>query len=158
MAVAGLGGISAEQPVPPGQIKAEVAVGFRRVDGVMDPVHVRRHDEEAQDPVEAAGKLHVGMVEHGGRVQKHFEDQHRDSGRAEHGDDGQFDPHGQEDFHRVEAQAGGHVDFQIRMMHPVQPPQGRHGMKHDMLQVDRQVEGRYGDENGQPGRDVEDIK
>ena len=45
-----------------------------------------------------------------------------------------------QDLDRVKAHARGHVEFQIGVMHAMQPPQRRHGMKQHMLQVDRKVE------------------
>ena len=49
----GLGAVGAEQPVPPRQIEAEIAVGLARHDRVVHAVHVGRHDDPAQHAVEA---------------------------------------------------------------------------------------------------------
>jgi hypothetical protein len=40
----------------------------------------------------------------------------------------------------MEAQPRGDIEFQIRMMHAVQPPKPRHGMKGHMLAVDDEIE------------------
>ena len=45
MAIGRLGAIGAEQAVPPGQVEAEIAVGFADDHGVMHPVHVRGDHE-----------------------------------------------------------------------------------------------------------------
>ena len=37
-------------------------------------------------------------------------------------------------------------------MHAVQPPEHRHRMEHDVLQIDRKVEQDHRGRNGQPGR------
>ena len=39
----------------------------------------------------------------------------------------------------MEARAGGDVEIQIRMVHAVEPPERRHRVKHDMLQVNHQI-------------------
>jgi hypothetical protein len=48
----GLCAVGTEQPIPPRQIEAEIAVGLGRLDRVMDPVHLRRNDDHAQKPVD----------------------------------------------------------------------------------------------------------
>ena len=40
----------------------------------------------------------------------------------------------------MEAQSGGHVEFEVGVVHAMKPPQCRYGMKEDMLKVDREVE------------------
>ena len=44
--------IGAHEPVPPGHVKAEVAVGLCWEHRVMDPVHVRRHHKQSQNPIQ----------------------------------------------------------------------------------------------------------
>ena len=44
--------ISAQDPVPPWDIEAKVAVGFGWPDGVMDAVHVRRDNEQPQNRID----------------------------------------------------------------------------------------------------------
>src|SRR5262249_8585716 len=44
-----LGAISPQQPVPPSQVKPEIAVGLAPQNRMMDAMHVRRHDEPSQD-------------------------------------------------------------------------------------------------------------
>ena len=48
--------VGSEQAIPPGQVEAEVAVGLARLDRVVDPVHVRGHDDPAQNAVEPRGQ------------------------------------------------------------------------------------------------------
>ena len=56
---------------------------------------------------------------------------------------GKLDDHREDNLARMEPQPRGDVEFQIRVMHPMQPPKQRHGMKHHMLAVDRQIEQKH---------------
>ncbi len=158
MPVTGLGGVGAQKPVPPRQVEAVVAVGFCLDDGMMHPVHVRGDDEQAQHPIDAFGDPDVRVIEHGRRVQKNLENQYRDGGRPKGGDDGQLDPHRQEDFDRVEPKACGYVKAEVGMVHPVQPPKRRHGMKQHMLEIDREIQHHDRDENDDPSWCVQHVK
>ena len=59
--------VGPEQAVPPGQVEAEVAVGFAGFDRVVDPVHLRGHHDPAQDSVEPRRQRDVTVIEHRGR-------------------------------------------------------------------------------------------
>ena len=48
----------------------------------------------------------------------------------------------------MEAHAGGDVDIEVGVVHAVQPPQHRHLVKDDMLQVDREIERQEADQCG----------
>ena len=61
--VPGLGTVGAEEAIPPGEIKPEVAVGFVAVNRVVDPVHVGRDNEPAEDGFEPRGDTDVGVIE-----------------------------------------------------------------------------------------------
>ena len=65
--------VGAEQTIPPGQVEAEIAVGFIVLDRMVNPVHVRRNQEPAQDPVNTLRNLHIAVIEHGCRVKHDFE-------------------------------------------------------------------------------------
>src|SRR5262249_62149543 len=58
-----LGAISPQQAVPPRQGEPEVAVGLAPHNGVMDTMHVRRHDEPSQDAIDARGNADVAWIE-----------------------------------------------------------------------------------------------
>src|SRR6056297_1795198 len=64
VAVSRLVPIGAEQPVPPGQVEAEIAVGLVPVDRVMNAVHVRRDHEPTKHPVDAPRDREVTVIEH----------------------------------------------------------------------------------------------
>jgi hypothetical protein len=80
------------------------------------------------------------------------EDQHRQGGRPECGDHEELDSHGQQYFDRMEAQTRRYVEFQVGVMHAVQAPQGWHGMKQHILEVDRKIEQHDGEQQSQPPR------
>jgi hypothetical protein len=148
----GLRAVGAEQAVPPRQIESEIAVGLARRYRMMHPMHVRRHDEPAQHAVQHLRDADITVVEHRGRVEQHFEDQHCKRGRAERGDHRELDHHRQQDLEGMKAQPGGHVEFEVGVMHAMQPPQRRHGVKEDMLEIDRKVEKDDRGNDRDPGR------
>ena len=39
----------------------------------------------------------------------------------------------------MKARPGGHVEIEVGVVHAVQAPQGRHGMKHDVLKIDGEI-------------------
>jgi len=61
---------------------------------MADAVHVRRDHEQAQNPVHRAPQVDVGVAEQCGGVQDHHEQQPRDGGRAEGGDEASLTPTG----------------------------------------------------------------
>ena len=124
----------------------------------MDAMHVRRHDEPAQDPIDFRGNADVAMVEHRGGIEQDFEDQHGRRRRPECCDHGELDPGRQQDFNRVKAQARGHVELEVGVMHAMQPPQRRHGVKEDVLQIDREVQEDDRKDNARPRRQRDDIE
>ena len=118
----GLRAVSAEQPVPPGKVETEVAVGFCADDRMMHAVHVRRHHQQAHDAVDWRRHAHVAVVEHRRGIQQRLEYQHRQRRCTEQGDDRELDEQGKQDLDRMEAHAGRHVDVEIGVVHAVQPP------------------------------------
>ena len=158
MASRGLGDVGAEQPVPPGQVEAVVRVGLPRIDGVVDAVHVGGDHEQPKHAVDGARQVDIGVVEERGGVEQHLEQEHRDGGRAEGCDHRQLDPHRDQDLDRVKTQAGGGVEVEIGMVHPVQPPEPGNGVEHDVLQVDREVEQQHRDQDRDPGGHVDDVE
>ena len=156
----GAGGlaIGPEQPVPPGEVEAEVGIGLVLLHRVVDPVHVRGDEDPAQPPVQPVGQADVAVVEHGHAVQDDLEEDHRHHRRPQDQDDGELDQHGQDDLDGVEARPGGQVVVQVRVVDPVQPPQGGHRVDHDVLEPDDQVQGDHRQEDRQPGREGDLIE
>jgi len=60
--------VGAEQPIPLGQTEPVVAVGFPNDHRVVNPVHVRCHDQKPQQPIDAAGNRDIAVIEHGSGV------------------------------------------------------------------------------------------
>src|SRR6516164_9999006 len=56
------------------------------------------------------------------------------------------------DLDRVKTHAGGHVELEVGMMHAMQPPQRGHGVKEDVLEIDREVEDHDRDDDACPPR------
>src|SRR5262245_23310763 len=52
----------------------------------------------------------------------------------------------------MKAQPGGHVEFEVGVMHAMQPPQRRHRVKEHMLEIDRKVEKDDRGNDRDPGR------
>ena len=113
-------------------------------------MHLRRDHEPARDRVEPRRQRHVAVVEHRRGVEQHLEDQHRERRHAERHDRRHLDRQREHDFERMEAHAGGHVDIEIGVVHAVQPPQHRHVMEDDMLEVDHQIERDHADQRSPP--------
>jgi hypothetical protein len=150
--------IGAEQAIPPRQVEAKIAVSFAPVDRMMHTVHVRCDHDPTQHAIETGGQPHIAMVEHGCRVQHDLKHQHGHRWRPKDQDRRELDEHGQDDLARMEPQARGDIEFQVRMVHAVQSPEPRHGMKGHVLGVDEQIEQEHGCRNGKPGRDVDKVE
>ena len=145
--------VGPEEPVPPGEVEAEVGVGLVGLHRVVDPVHVRGDEDPAQPPVQPIGQADVAVVEHGHAVQDDLEEDHRHHRRPQDQDGGELDQHGQHDLEGVEARPGGQVVVQVRVVDPMQPPQGRHRMDHDVLEPDGQVHGDHRQRHRHPEGD-----
>ena len=68
-------------------------------------MHIRRHDEPANETVGRLRDTHVAVVEHGGGVEQYLEHDHGHDRRTEDRDHRELDEHGQDDFNRMEARA-----------------------------------------------------
>lgn len=58
----------------------------------------------------------------------------------------------------MKAESGGHINIQVSVVHHVHPPHERHGMEHDMLQIDNKIKGQNAQQDGKPVRQIEDIE
>ena len=67
--------VGAEQSVPPGQVKAIIAVGLPDDDRVMDPMHVRRNNNE---PEHRDGVMQDVLGIHH-KIQRRHTDEHLES-------------------------------------------------------------------------------
>ena len=57
----------------------------------------------------------------------------------------------------MEPGPSGHIEIEVGMMHAVQAPQRRHGMEHDVLQIDGKIQRDDRDDYGKRKRYVEVI-
>jgi hypothetical protein len=80
------------------------------------------------------------VVEHRGEIEHDFED--HDAGRrdAPGGDDGHFVKGRKQDLESMKPPSRRHVEFGIGVMHTVQTPKQRKGVKRHVLQIDRTIE------------------
>ena len=69
--------------------------------------------------IEARREIHVAVGEHRTGVQHDLEQQHRSGAGTEESDRGAFDQQGQEDLQRVEPNARGDIEVQVRMVDAV---------------------------------------
>jgi len=58
----------------------------------------------------------------------------------------------------MEAQSRGHVELRVGVVHAVEAPQGRDGVKKDVLEVDGEIEDHHGTDEGDPSRHVHGVK
>ena len=119
---------------------------------MMDPVHLGRHHDRAQNPVDRLRQKHVSVIEHRGCIEQHLEDQDRQGRRSQSQYHAELDNHGQQDLDRMKPHAGRDIEFEIGMMHPVQAPQRRHGMKQNVLKIDREIKHYHSDDHSGPSR------
>lgn len=69
--------IGAHKAVPPGEIKTKIAIMLLDHDGMVDTVHLRRDDQESQNPINSTGQSDIAMVEHAGPIKKHLKEDYR---------------------------------------------------------------------------------
>jgi len=60
--------VKVTQPITPEQTEPAVAVGFPNDHRVVNPVHVRCHDQQPQQPNDAAENRDIAVIEHGSGV------------------------------------------------------------------------------------------
>jgi hypothetical protein len=96
------------------------------------------------------------MVEHGRRIQQHFEDQHAYGGRSNRRNGCAFDDGRDQDFDGVEANACRDIEMDVGVMYPMQPPKRWHGMEHHVLKVDDEIQ-QYDRDNDRYGHGQWDV-
>src|SRR5215469_4962073 len=114
--------VGSEQPVPPRHVETEITVGLAPIYRVMHTMHVRRYHQEPKHAIETRRQPNVAMIEHGGGIQPDLENQHGDRRGAEQENRSQLDQHRDGNFAWMKPQSGCDIEFQVRMMHSMQPP------------------------------------
>ena len=102
---------------------------------------------QAQHVIDGRWNAKIAVIEHGRGVEQHLEHQDCDGRRSDGPDHRELDDHRQENFHRMKAQPGGDVEFEVGVVHAMQTPQHWHRVKEDVLQIDREVEDDYGEDD-----------
>jgi len=121
-------------------------------------MHIRRDDQPPQPSFQALRQGGIRMVEHGGRVKQYLENENRDDRRAERRYGRAFDRRRNQDLDRMKARSGGHIEIEVGVVHPVQAPQSRHRMEHDVLKVDGEIKQRDPGGNRCPARQGEGVE
>ena len=132
--------VGAAQPVPPRQGEPEVPVQLGRGDRMVDPVHVRRHEDAPERGIDPTGQAKVRVIEHGADVQEDLERHDRHRGGAEDDDERDLEGGGDQALQGVEAKPGGGVERGVGVVDAMEPPEHGHVMHQDVLSVDRKIE------------------
>ena len=106
----------------------------------MHPVHIRGNHENAQQSVERTGQIHIGVIEHGTTVQYDFEKDNSKNRGADADYENHLVEHRESNLDGVEAHRRGHVNVDIGMMHPMDPPKDWEFMGCDMLNVNGEIQ------------------
>ena len=85
--------VASKQPIPPGEIEAEIAVGLAGVYRMMNAVHIGRNDKPPHHAIHGDRHTDVAVVEHARRVEQYFEDQDRHRRWAEQQDHRRLESH-----------------------------------------------------------------
>ena len=158
MPLLGLRAIGAAETVPPGEIEAEVAVGLAGDDRMMDPVHVRRHQDQPQEPVCHFRHPDVAVIELGCRIQHNLEDDDRHCRRPDQDHCRQLDADGNDDLDGMETVTGGDVDIEVRVVHAVEAPEDREEMEQHVLKVNDEIEGHDSQDDRDPLRQGDAVQ
>ena len=147
-----LGPVGAQQAIPPRQVEAEIAVGFSRQDRVVNAMHVGRDDEPSQHAIDPAGMRTLLWLNIEVALSSTSKMSTASAGAPRTATTANLIRIDSSDFDRVEAQPGGDVDFEIGMMHPMQPPERRHRMEQHVLEIDGEVEDNDRQHHADPAR------
>jgi hypothetical protein len=108
--------------------------------GVVDTVHIRGDKDPAQPGIQALGQRHVAVIEDRCRIQEPLKSHNGPGHGAQQHHDSRLVAQREQDFKRMEAQAGGGVEVEIGMVHAMQSPQQWNRMEHHVLEIQGGVE------------------
>ena len=148
----GLWAVGAKEPIPPRQVEAEVAVRLVVGHRVVHAVHVGRHDDPPEQPIDGLREPPIRMVEHRRGVEQNLESEHRNRGCADRRDCCALDAGRDQDLDWVETGAGRDVEVEVSVVHAMQPPQRGYGVECHVLEVDRQVKQDHRERDRDPAR------
>ena len=142
-----------------GRLKPKLLLVSCVLDRMMDAVHVGRDDESSAARDRAArGRRTLPWLNIAVAFSSTSKISTATAGAPSDRDDRELDQHRQQDLDRMKARAGGHVEVEIGVMHPVQAPQQRHRVEHDVLQVDGKIEDDRPKRERPPDRHVEIVE
>src|ERR1700736_2330134 len=107
---------------------------------MVHAVHVGCDDQPSKIAIEPRGDASISMVEHRGCIQQDLEDEHAECRYSQRHHHAELDQHRQNDLDWVEARAGGDIEVEVGMMHPMHPPECEYRVKHHVLEVDGDIE------------------
>ena len=116
----------------------------------MDPMHVRCHHEQAKHAVDTVGQSHITVVEQRRPVQQDFEQNDSLRWQPKHQDRYHLDTHRDDDFDWMKPHAGCRIEVEVAVVHHVETPERRHGMKQHVLAIEQTIERQYRDGHGYP--------
>ena len=117
---------------------------------MMHSVHFRGNQEKAQHPIDRLREANIAMIEKAGGIEENLKENHSQWTNCQNKNRPDLDAHRKEDFQGMEANPGGGVKIEVRVVHHVQAPKDGESMEHGMLQIDYKIEKHYADKDNQP--------
>jgi hypothetical protein len=124
----------------------------------MDPMHVRRDDEEPKTAVYPFRQEKIAVLKFSRSRQQSFEDDQTQRRYPENDDRGGLDERGNEHFTHVKPQGGRHIQLQIAVMGSVKAPEEREGMIGPMKTVKEKIQENHGRDDIEGVTEAEVIK
>ncbi|GAC1347983.1 MAG: hypothetical protein NVSMB23_28160 [Myxococcales bacterium] len=143
------------EPIPDGEQRPEVGVHLAGDHGVVDAVHARRDEQEAQRPVEGERQPHVRMVELRGDEQRGLPGEERRDVDPDDRDLQRTEGHREQQLARVEPQGGGRVEVLVQVMGRVEPPEERNAVVREVPGPEAVIEQDDPHADAQPARQAE---
>jgi len=144
--------IGPEQAVPNRQIESVIGIVLAPQHGMMHPVHVWRHDDEAQNPIERARQRQIGVVEHSATIEDDLEQEHGEGRRSYHEHHHDLPQHRKPNLDRMKSDRRGDVDIAVGVVNLVQAPEDGHFVRDEMLRPDGEIEREQRDHEFEPAR------
>ena len=115
-------------------------------------MHIRRHKEPTQTPVQPFRKTDITVVENRRGVQDDFKGEGGPNRCSQRNNDHRFVGEREEYLDRMKTEAGRGIESKISMVDLMQTPQQGEGMEETVLDVEGEVEDEEGDRDGEPER------
>ena len=132
--------IRPQQAVPEGQIEPVIGIGLVHFHRMMNPVHIRRHQQPTQDAVQPQRQFDIGMVKLRHTAENRFKHHYCHHRWPQRHHQPQFIDHGPQNLQWMKTKSGGHIQIQVGMMHLMEPPEKWNHVEHHMLDINHQVQ------------------